>query len=926
MTALDLPAMGAVDSQAGNLDALVLDAAQRQALVAVRELGRTGLGVGAAECGRGAPAFASRWCASRSLLPDVAGEEEAFLDAVLDLCGTRRPHTLIPSHDGTIEAIRTRRPELDAVVGVALAAEPGLGVAMDKTLTLAAAGELGLEVPRGVVVEDPGELAAALAEVGLPAVVKPARAWARAPAHTHVPARTQAHARAHTSANQDTTPLLPQDTTPPLPPPGTPAETTAETHRGTSAGAPPEAPPGRSAAAPPGAPSTAGASTAGGGVRLNAMVATTAEAAGAALAGVLASGVPAVIQEWLPGAREAVSLLYAGGRVWAGFAQRATRTVPPLGGSSVARESIPLPADLAAAARRLVGELELEGYSEVEFRRDAAGRGRLMEINPRLSASVELAVRAGVPFPRLLHEWAAGERLAAQGAYRTGVRMRWLGGDVAWLRKVLATQGQPDSPGRTRAVARFVAEFARPQGYDYVDFGDPRPALAATGGRLRRRRAADRPGTAGVAPAGEPRGTAAAGMDTEVAVIGAGPYGLSIAAHLAAGGVDHVALGEPMETWCGHMPRGMCLKSEGFASNLSDPAGELTLERFCAEEGLEYGDVGVPVRLETFEGYGRCFQGRFVPGLRRERVRRLAAQDGGFALELAGGETLRARRVVVASGVQGQAYLPRELRGLPRERVIHSFDQRDPAAWRGLRVAVVGAGQSALDAAVLLGEAGAEVTLVARTRRVVWNADPVLGRRSLWARVRYPSSGLGDGLKLWLYARHPLVVQAAPERRRLAVAYTALGPAGAWWLRRRFEGRVGSLLGRAVEAVEPVGEELQLRLRPVDGAGEAELVRVDRVLAGTGYRANLAGMGFLDPALRALVATAGSGAGATRTIAGNGVGETSAAGTPVLDRSFESSVRGLHFVGYVAAGSFGPVMRFVYGADFTARRLARVLG
>jgi predicted ATP-grasp superfamily ATP-dependent carboligase len=185
------------------------------------------------------------------------------------------------------------------------------------------------------------------------------------------------------------------------------------------------------------------------------------------------------VQEWLPGAREAVSFIYGGGRFAARFAQRALRMLPPIGGSSILRESIPLPPDATEQAERLVRELDLEGYCEVEFRRDRAGRPVLMEINPRLSASVEIAVRAGVPFPRLLYRWAAGEPLPDPGPYRNGVRMRWLGGDLAWLGQALTQRGHPDLPGPAGALGLFAADFLRRSGYDYVDLGDPGPARAA---------------------------------------------------------------------------------------------------------------------------------------------------------------------------------------------------------------------------------------------------------------------------------------------------------------------------------------------------------------------------------------------------------------------------------------------------------------
>jgi L-lysine 6-monooxygenase/L-ornithine 5-monooxygenase len=389
-------------------------------------------------------------------------------------------------------------------------------------------------------------------------------------------------------------------------------------------------------------------------------------------------------------------------------------------------------------------------------------------------------------------------------------------------------------------------------------------------------------------------------IDTDVAVIGAGPYGLSVSAHLAGRGIRHETFGTPMDTWRRHMPAGMYLKSEGFASNLSDPGSEYSLERFCRESGIEYARSALPIGRDTFARYGQWFQERAVPGLDTRLVERLSSAPQGFALELSGGESLLARRVVVATGIQGQAYLPPELRGLPEQAVLHTYDQRDPADSPRSGTVVLGAGQSALEAAALIEESGRPVRLLARTAAIAWLSRPGGRARSLRQRLRYPESGLGEGRAQWVYSNRPLAFHAMRERWRLDKAFSALGPAGAWWLRPRFEGHVDVRLQQRL--VEGRAEDGGVRLRLRGPAGLEEMA-TERIVAGTGYRPDLSALGFLDPGLRAKVATV--------------------AGAPVLGRSFESSVSGLYFVGYLAAPSFGPLMRFVFGARFAALRVTR---
>src|SRR5438128_3243394 len=212
---------------------------------------------------------------------------------------------------------------------------------------------------------------------------------------------------------------------------------------------------------------------------------TSAEEARRAVAELAGRGGAALFQQLLSGRREAVSFLYARGRVHARFAQWAKRTMPPLGGASVLRQSIAVPPDIGAQAERLVRELDLEGYCEVEFRRDNAGVPHLMEINPRLSASVEVAVRAGVDFPYLLYQWVSGGPIDTVTGYRVGGWMRHLGGDIETTLAALEQRGRPGIAPPVQAVLGFGLSFFRPMGYDYAAWSDPLPAITATTGFTR---------------------------------------------------------------------------------------------------------------------------------------------------------------------------------------------------------------------------------------------------------------------------------------------------------------------------------------------------------------------------------------------------------------------------------------------------------
>jgi cation diffusion facilitator CzcD-associated flavoprotein CzcO len=398
--------------------------------------------------------------------------------------------------------------------------------------------------------------------------------------------------------------------------------------------------------------------------------------------------------------------------------------------------------------------------------------------------------------------------------------------------------------------------------------------------------------------------TVNAQRSVDTVVIGAGPYGLSVGAHLRQEGISFRIFGRPMDSWLSHMPKGMLLKSDGFASNIYDPNGDFPLGKFCAERGIEYADSGIPVRLDTFSRYGVEFRHRMVPEVEEKFVISLDRSPDGFVIVLEDGETFQTRRVVLAVGVTHFENIPETLRDLPPQYLTHSAAHRDLEPFRGRSVVVIGGGASALDLAGLLHEAGTDVRLVCRQPELKFHSKGNNKGRSLWQQIRHPKSGLGPGWRSRFYANAPWLFHCLPETVRLAVVRRALGPAGGATIRDKVVGKVTALTGYSVTDGEIQNGRVLLRLKADDGTTRE--ITADHVVAATGYRVSVDRLTFLSPAIRSNIETV--------------------EGTPVLSSTFESSERGLHFVGLAAANSFGPVMRFALGAGFAAQTVARALG
>ena len=379
-----------------------------------------------------------------------------------------------------------------------------------------------------------------------------------------------------------------------------------------------------------------------------------------------------------------------------------------------------------------------------------------------------------------------------------------------------------------------------------------------------------------------------------MAIIGAGPYGLSAASHLRAARIETRIFGEAMEFWRCQMPAGMFLRSSWEASHISHPNKAFTLDEYQEKHGLK---LPVPVPLDNFIEYGQWFQSQVAPDLERRRVKRMEKGQRGFRLLMEDGKTVETERVVVAAGIAPFAHRPAPFNTLPPELASHSSDHRDLGRFRGMRVMVVGGGQSAVESAALLHENGADVELAIRAGAVRWltrsgslHKLPSVVRRALYAPTDVGPPGLS-----WVVAK-PNLFRRLPHSTQAKVAYRSIRPAASGWLFTRMAD-VPITAGRQATSASPQGDKLLVKFD--DGSERL----VDHVLMATGYQVDISRYGFLAPELVSAVRKTN--------------------GYPLLSRGLESSVPGLHFLGAPAAESFGPVVRFVSGTTFAAGALAR---
>lgn len=378
----------------------------------------------------------------------------------------------------------------------------------------------------------------------------------------------------------------------------------------------------------------------------------------------------------------------------------------------------------------------------------------------------------------------------------------------------------------------------------------------------------------------------------DAVILGAGPYGLAAGAHLRTiRGFEARAFGEPMSFWSSSMPKGMLLRSSWEASHIADPDGALTLDGFRAVNG---NHLSAPVSLERFVDYGLWFHNRAMPRIERKRISSIDKDSADFRVALEDGEEIRTRRVILAAGIAAFAYRPPEFNALPASLFSHTSEHRDLRDFRSRHVVVVGGGQSALETAALLHEAGANVELITRAPQIHWLGWKArLQQLGPISKLFYSWTDVGPaGVSRIVSA--PRLLRQFPRGTQDRLRKRSIRPAGAHWLPERLKD-VRMTFGTRVSSAEEAGGRIHIRL--TDSTHRV----LDHVFLGTGYRVDVSRYSFFSKRiLQDLCVTDGF---------------------PQLHGGFESSIPGLHFLGATAGHSFGPLMYFVSGTRFASRTL-----
>jgi len=390
----------------------------------------------------------------------------------------------------------------------------------------------------------------------------------------------------------------------------------------------------------------------------------------------------------------------------------------------------------------------------------------------------------------------------------------------------------------------------------------------------------------------------------EVVVVGAGPYGLSAAAHLQHAGVEPYVVGQSMAFWKQNMPGGMLLRSKSEASNIDAPQKHLSIAGYEKAIGRKIAD---PLPIEDFIAYGEWFQKQVAPRLDTRQAQNVSHDGSIFELTFADGEKVQTKSVVLALGIGLFFHRPEQFAGIPRELAPHSSDLNDFSQFRGKRVAVIGKGQSALEYAALLHENHAEVEILTRAPALIFR--PFAWRKHIFRKLTsgpllglsyriIPPTDLGD---VWTARKmaNPDLFRRQSREDQQALLNACARPIGAYWLERRLEGvRLRTNVSVRGAAIAKTGLNLELS----DGTTD----HVDFAVLATGYKIDVSKYRILDDSLKQYV-------------------QQTPDGYPVLNTGLQTTVDGLYMAGVIAEKTLGPTLRFVTGTSNAGPRLAAAI-
>ena len=374
---------------------------------------------------------------------------------------------------------------------------------------------------------------------------------------------------------------------------------------------------------------------------------------------------------------------------------------------------------------------------------------------------------------------------------------------------------------------------------------------------------------------------------TELLIVGAGPFGLAMAAWAGEQGIDHLIIGKPMDLWRANMPQGMILRSR--CDWHLDPAGIDTIERYLESRGLTPAAVE-PLSRDVYLGYVDWFMARKDLAPIPDLVQRLDTADGSFLATLESGATITAQNVLLAIGFRYFQYVPEELaRLLPEQRVTHTCELVDFEPLRDQRCLIIGGRQSAFEWAALLVEHGAATVHVSHRHATPQFTD------SDWGWI---NGMMARFLTEPAWYRRLTGGEQRAVQNKFAQARIKLEP----WLWPRIDKSNVFLWPdtRVISCAEPATGEL------LAGLDNGETLAVDHVVCATGYRVDMQRLPFLA--------------------AGNVLERLKLdGGYPVLDDGFQSTVPGLFVTSLPATRDFGPFFGFTVAVSVSAKLIAQAL-